>query len=175
MSTTPAEERQDAANRYETDRYTPNAAGNPEPPVLDRAQVAELRKTLHKYVKGKPTVQSNRVPIHKMIAHGFGQLIKIICIILALIIFFTGGMGVGTLFGYIATTEPVSAEALKAGSLTSYVYDIEGNQIAKFTGADNVDRVYVRTILSKTPISMTPSSPSRMNGSTPTSASTPSA
>ncbi|MGI6546737.1 MAG: transglycosylase domain-containing protein [Fastidiosipilaceae bacterium] len=143
MSTTPAEERQDAANRYETDRYTPNAAGNPEPPVLDRAQVAELRKTLHKYVKGKPTVQSNRVPIHKMIAHGFGQLIKIICIILALIIFFTGGMGVGTLFGYIATTEPVSAEALKAGSLTSYVYDIEGNQIAKFTGADNVDRVYV--------------------------------
>ena len=106
-------------------------------------QIKELRKTLRKYVKGKPTQPANRVPLHKMIAHGFGQLIKALCIILALAIFFTGGIGVGTLFGYISTTEPISADALKAGSLTSYVYDSEGNEIGKFTGKDNVDRVYV--------------------------------
>lgn len=113
------------------------------PTQLSEERIAELRKNLRKYVKGKPTHPANHQPVHKMIAHGFGQLIKVICILLALTIVFASGIGVGTLFGYISTTEPVSGEALKGGSLTSYVFDSEGNQMAKLTGADNIDRVYV--------------------------------
>lgn len=107
------------------------------------AELAALRHSLRKYVKGKPTHYYNPVSIPSVLGHAVGLTIKSVCILLVLTVFLLGGLGMGTIFGYIATTKPLPSDLLKAGSQTSYVYDIEGNVMAKFTGSNNVDRVYV--------------------------------
>ena len=50
------------------------------------------------------------------------------------------------LLGYASTTKPLSIGDLTStseASQTSFVYDSENNVIAKLTGSENVDRIYV--------------------------------
>ncbi|HHX36774.1 MAG TPA: transglycosylase domain-containing protein, partial [Clostridiaceae bacterium] len=110
---------------------------------LSNKDIESLRRSLKRYVKGKPTRRFAPVSAPALILQGFSQFIKIICLLLAAAIFLTGGIGIGTVFGYVATTKPLPADLLKSGTQTSYVYDIEGNVMAKFTGAENIDRVYI--------------------------------
>ena len=110
---------------------------------LSEKEIESLRRSLKRYVKGKPTRRFNPVSAPAMILQGFTQFVKIICLLLAAAIFLTGGIGIGTVFGYVATTKPLPADLLKSGTQTSYVYDIKGDIMAKFTGAENIDRVYI--------------------------------
>ena len=104
-----------------------------------------LADELRSQLKGKPTKCGfNRSLTHE-IGSFLGDIIKIAVVIVLCFVFTFGGFGAGMLLGYASTTKPLSIGDLTSAeeSQTSFVYDIEGNVIAKLTGSDNVDRIYV--------------------------------
>lgn len=107
----------------------------------ESALADELRQTL----KGKPTKSGfNRSWLREMLSF-VGDVAKIMIVLLLCICFTFGGFGAGMLMGYISTTRPLSLSDLTQTEeiQTSFVYDSQGNIIAKLTGNENVDRIYV--------------------------------
>ena len=104
-----------------------------------------LADELRSQLKGKPTKCGfNRSLTHEIVSF-VGDILKI-GIVAVLCLFFTfGGFGAGMLLGYASTTKPLSIGDLTSAeeSQTSFVYDSENNVIAKLTGSENVDRIYV--------------------------------
>ncbi|MBO7634536.1 MAG: transglycosylase domain-containing protein, partial [Lachnospiraceae bacterium] len=104
-----------------------------------------LADELRSQLKGKPTKCGfNRSLSHEIVSF-VGDILKI-GIVAVLCLFFTfGGFGAGMLLGYASTTKPLSIGDLTSAeeSQTSFVYDSENNVIAKLTGSENVDRIYV--------------------------------
>ena len=104
-----------------------------------------LADELRSQLKGKPTKCGfNRSLTHEIVSF-VGDILKI-GIVAVLCLFFTfGGFGAGMLLGYASTTKPLSIGDLTSAeeSQTSFVYDSENNFIAKLTGSENVDRIYV--------------------------------
>lgn len=120
-----------------------------EEPVRNTAPVApedsaladELRSTL----KGKPTRSGfNRSWFHELISF-ISDVVKIGIVLVLCAVFAFGGFGAGMLLGYVSTTRPLSLSDLTHTEevQTSFVYDIEGNEIARLTGNESVDRIYV--------------------------------
>jgi penicillin-binding protein 1A len=104
-----------------------------------------LADELRSQLKGKPTKCGfNRSLTHE-IASFVGDILKIAIVGVLCVVFTFGGFGAGMLLGYASTTKPLSIGDLTSAeeSQTSFVYDIEGNVIAKLTGSENVDRIYV--------------------------------
>jgi len=104
-----------------------------------------LADELRSQLKGKPTKCGfNRSWTHE--AAGFiGDILKVVIVAVLCLCFTFGGFGAGMLLGYASTTKPLSIGDLTSAeeSQTSFVYDIENNVIAKLTGSENVDRIYV--------------------------------
>lgn len=121
-------------------RNTPNRSSIPVPPEAS-ALADELRKNL----KGKPTISGFNRSIRHEILSFIGDIVRIAIVIVLCFSFILGGFGAGMLLGYMSTTKPLSISDLTQTEevQTSFVYDSEGNQIAKLTGNENVDRVYV--------------------------------
>ena len=120
-----------------------------EEPVRNSAPVApedsaladELRSTL----KGKPTRSGfNRSWLHELISF-ISDVVKIGIVLVLCVVFAFGGFGAGMLLGYVSTTRPLSLSDLTQTEevQTSFVYDIDGNEIARLTGNESVDRIYV--------------------------------
>ncbi|MBO7449321.1 MAG: transglycosylase domain-containing protein, partial [Clostridiales bacterium] len=112
----------------------------PVPPEKT-ALASELRSTL----KGKPTRSGfNRSAFREMVSF-VGDIAKIALVFVLCIVFILGGFGGGMLLGYVSTAEPLSIGDLTHTEdvQTSFVYDINGNVIAKLVGSENVDRIYV--------------------------------
>ena len=104
-----------------------------------------LADELRSQLKGKPTKCGfNRSLTHE-IASFVGDILRIAIVAVLCVVFTFGGFGAGMLLGYASTTKPLSIGDLTSAeeSQTSFVYDIEGNVIAKLTGSENVDRIYV--------------------------------
>ncbi|MBO4242798.1 MAG: PBP1A family penicillin-binding protein [Clostridiales bacterium] len=107
----------------------------------DSALADDLRSNL----KGKPTRSGfNRSWFSEMISF-FADILKIVVVLVLCACFALGGFGSGMLLGYVSTTKPLSISDLTQTeeAQTSFVYDSEGNVIAKLTGNENVDRIYV--------------------------------
>ncbi|MBP5180234.1 MAG: transglycosylase domain-containing protein [Clostridiales bacterium] len=104
-----------------------------------------LADELRRVLKGKPTISGfNRSLQHEIIS--FASEVFKFCTVAALCFaFLFGGFGAGMLLGYVSMTKPLSiADITQTDEIqTSFVYDSEGNVIAKLTGNENVDRVYV--------------------------------
>lgn len=104
-----------------------------------------LADTLRANLKGKPTRSGfNRSLRHEIWAF-LSDIIRIVVVVVLCVCFAFGGFGAGMLLGYAASTKPLSISDLTStgsASQTSFVYDIEGNVIAKLTGSENVDRIY---------------------------------
>jgi len=66
-------------------------------------------------------------------------------LILLIVTFGCIGAGLlgGAILGYIRTAEPITKEQLEIKKETSYVYDSKGNEIARFTGSENINREVV--------------------------------
>ena len=104
-----------------------------------------LADELRSQLKGKPTKCGfNRSLTHE-IAGFVGDILRIGIVAVLCVVFTFGGFGAGMLLGYASTTKPLSIGDLTSAeeSQTSFVYDSEGNVIAKLTGSENVDRIYV--------------------------------
>ncbi|MBQ5422576.1 MAG: transglycosylase domain-containing protein, partial [Clostridiales bacterium] len=104
-----------------------------------------LADELRSQLKGKPTKSGfNRSAIRE-----FGSFVwdiaRVLIVVVLCVCFLFGGFGAGMLLGYASTTKPLSIGDLTTAeeSQTSFVYDKEGNVIAKLTGSENVDRIYV--------------------------------
>lgn len=113
---------------------------NPLPP--DQSIIAQdFRRRLH----GKPTHAGHSRSWLGSISGSVKFFLTIFVVLLLLVVFIFGGFGGGMLIGYISTAEPLTIADLQTSeeSLTTFVYDINGKEIAKLTGSDNVDRVYV--------------------------------
>ncbi len=112
----------------------------PVPPERT-ALASDLRSTL----KGKPTRSGfNRSLRHEILSFA-GDIFKILLVFTLCLLFVLGGFGSGMLLGYVSTAEPLTiGELTKTEEVqTSFVYDSEGNEIAKLIGNENVDRIYV--------------------------------
>lgn len=101
----------------------------------------ELRRSL----KGKPTKSGFNRSLRREVFGFVADILKIVLVVVLCICFTFGGFGAGMLLGYASTAKPLSIGDLSTAeeSQTSFVYDIEGNEIAKLTGSQNIDRVYV--------------------------------
>jgi len=144
-----------SGHREPPSRRMPPAADRPKRPDMRSQTVRNgatrapnhsvIAEDFHKRLRGKPT--------HAAVSHswlgGLGGTIavflKLFFVIFLLIVFIVGGFGGGMLVGYIATAKPLSLEKLKASDKTetSFVYDINGTEIAKLTGSENIDRIFV--------------------------------
>ena len=105
-----------------------------------------LADELRSQLKGKPTKCGfNRSWIRE--AGSFiSDIIKIGVVLILCLVFTFGGFGAGMLLGYASTTKPLSIGDLAStaeASQTSFVYDSENNVLAKLTGSENVDRIFV--------------------------------
>ena len=104
-----------------------------------------LADELRSQLKGKPTKCGfNRSWTHEA-ASFIGDILRVVIVSVLCLCFAFGGFGAGMLLGYASTTKPLSIGDLTSAeeSQTSFVYDSENNVIAKLTGAENVDRIYV--------------------------------
>lgn len=104
-----------------------------------------LADELRSQLKGKPTKCGfNRSLTHE-VAGFVWDILRVVIVAVLCLCFTFGGFGAGMLLGYASTTKPLSIGDLTSAekSQTSFVYDIENNVIAKLTGAENVDRIYV--------------------------------
>ena len=105
-----------------------------------------LADELRSQLKGKPTKCGfNRSWSHEIFSF-VGDIFKIGIVGILCVSFIFGGFGAGMLLGYASTTKPLSIGDLTStseASQTSFVYDSENNVIAKLTGSENVDRIYV--------------------------------
>ena len=104
-----------------------------------------ISKDFHRRLRGKPT---HAAVSHSWYAGLFGTiavLLKVIFVVILLVVFIIGGFAGGMLVGYISTAKPLTIFDLRtSGKIeTSFVYDINGTEIAKLTGSENVDRIYV--------------------------------
>ena len=104
-----------------------------------------LADELRSQLKGKPT----KCGFNRSLTHEIGgfiwDILRVVIVAVLCLCFTFGGFGAGMLLGYASTTKPLSIGDLTSAekSQTSFVYDIENNVIAKLTGAENVDRIYV--------------------------------
>ena len=104
-----------------------------------------LADELRSQLKGKPT----KCGFNRSLTHEIGSfvwdILRVVIVAVLCLCFTFGGFGAGMLLGYASTTKPLSIGDLTSAekSQTSFVYDIENNVIAKLTGAENVDRIYV--------------------------------
>ena len=64
-------------------------------------------------------------------------------VVLLILLIFVGSLGIGVVFGYVSSTDPVPADVLVSGDETSFVYDNQGEALTKLTGAYNIDREYI--------------------------------
>ena len=104
-----------------------------------------LADELRSQLKGKPTrCGFNRSWKHEIFSF-IGDIVRVFVVAVLCLCFVFGGFGAGMLLGYASTTKPLSIGDLTSAeeSQTSFVYDGNGNVIAKLTGAENVDRIYV--------------------------------
>lgn len=112
-------------------------------PVLpEHSAIAdEFRTRLH----GKPTRAGHRRTWYGEFLGAVMGILKILVVLVLCVTFIIGGFGAGMLVGYVSTTTPVEiGDVLQSDSKkTSFVYDINGNVIARLTGIENIDRVEV--------------------------------
>ena len=120
----------------------PGFRRNTSPVAPENSALAdELRRVL----KGKPTISGfNRSLKHEIFAF-FAAVFKIVLVALLCVAFGFGGFGAGMLLGYVSMTKPLSISDITQTDevQTSFVYDSQGNVIARLTGSQNVDRIYV--------------------------------
>ena len=104
-----------------------------------------LADELRSQLKGKPTrCGFNRSWKHEIFSF-IGDIVRVFVVAVLCLFFVFGGFGAGMLLGYASTTKPLSIGDLTSAeeSQTSFVYDGKGKVIAKLTGSENVDRIYV--------------------------------
>jgi penicillin-binding protein 1A len=67
-------------------------------------------------------------------------ILKLVIIALLVVCFAAGGLAGGAILGYIKTAQPIRDDQLAmAFNKTTFIYDADGNVIAKLTGKDNKD------------------------------------
>ena len=113
---------------------------NPVAPEAS-ALADELRRTL----KGKPTRSGFNRSIWREFISLVGDIARIVIVLVLCVAFIFGGFAAGMILGYVKSAKPLSISDLTHTEevQTSFVYDSQGNQIAKLTGNENVDRIYV--------------------------------
>lgn len=105
------------------------------------ALASELRARL----RGKPTRAAHNRHWYVELFSAVLSILKTMLIVLLCFSFLIGGFGAGMLIGYISSTTPLSISDISMTDSveTSFVYDSNGTVIAKLTGSENVDRIYV--------------------------------
>ncbi len=104
-----------------------------------------LADELRTRLRGKPTRAAHNRHWYIEVLHAATDILKTALLLLLCVSFLIGGFGAGMLIGYISTTTPLSISDISMTDSveTSFVYDSNGTVIAKLTGSENVDRIYV--------------------------------
>lgn len=103
----------------------------------------KARKAYKKKLRGKPSRSNVNETVGQTILTVFKQFIKVLVIIVLVISLTAGGVGAGMMFGYFSTAQPLNLGQLRSKSETSFIYDSEGNEIARLTGSQNIDREFI--------------------------------
>ena len=107
-------------------------------------RVSEMRrKSLFKRVRGKPSRVTGRDTISQMLGLIFSRALQIVLVVLLIVGFLGFGIGSGILIGYIATSQPVTANQLNTYSQTTRILDSAGSEMAILTGAENINREFI--------------------------------
>ena len=100
-----------------------------------------VRKELMRQVRGKPSRSQSSESVFRSGFIGVSRAVRLVIAILLAAGFFTAGIGGGILVGYITTSTAVPILQLQStGTLTTYIYDANGNILTKVTGSENIDR-----------------------------------
>ncbi|MDI9460513.1 MAG: transglycosylase domain-containing protein [Saccharofermentanales bacterium] len=102
------------------------------------------KKDLRRRVSGKPTRHAGMVSVFQVLGNALKHLLFSALVLIILIAFLLGGIGFGMLSGYIATVTPVEVVDLRSTNEATVVYDRNGKELARFTGANNFEREYVQ-------------------------------
>lgn len=108
-----------------------------------KRELERLRKNLRKRVSGKPTRPAFLQTPGEIAGRLIGRAVKITALVLAITLFFVGGIGGGMLLAYFSATDALDPTLLSVGSQTSTMYGADGEVISISTGSTNVDREYV--------------------------------
>ncbi|MCR4775412.1 MAG: transglycosylase domain-containing protein [Saccharofermentans sp.] len=110
-----------------------------------RPENSALADELRHRLKGKPTAAGFSRSWIRETGAFIWDIMRIVIVFVLCICFIFGGFGAGMLLGYASTTKPLSIGDLTSAeeSQTSFVYDSQGNVMAKLTGSENVDRIFI--------------------------------
>lgn len=126
-------------------RATNAMNGNVRSTIPCKPEESALADELRSRLSGKPTRRAHERHWYAELYHSILDIVKTVVVIVLCVSFICGGFGAGMLIGYISTTTPLSISDITMTDTveTSFVYDSNGSVIAKLTGSENVDRVYV--------------------------------
>ena len=102
-----------------------------------------IRRTYRKSLRRKIRHSYVNESVGRTIYIVFRQFFKAAVIVILILTLLLGGIGSGMLVGYITTAQPLNVLQLQSANETSFIYDSEGNEIAKLTGSQNIDREYI--------------------------------
>ena len=91
-------------------------------------------------MSGRPQYTSYDRRFSQVVGRTFGRIIRTTLVLILAVVLLIAGFGVGMIYGYVRSTEPIPANLMTSGVETSLVYDSEGNLLSRQTGTMNIDR-----------------------------------
>ncbi|NCU25279.1 penicillin-binding protein [Candidatus Nomurabacteria bacterium] len=102
-----------------------------------------IRKSYRRNLRKRVRHSSVKESVGKTIYVVFRQFFKAALVVILITALLLGGIGSGMMVGYITTAQPLNVLQLQNANETSFIYDSAGNEIAKLTGSQNIDREYI--------------------------------
>jgi penicillin-binding protein 1A len=109
----------------------------------DLSKTRKQKKIYRKRVKGRPSSSAVNETLYQTISVVFKQFIKVAVALILIAGLAFGGIGAGMMVGYVTTAQPLNLGQLRSKSETSFIYDANGNEIARLTGSQNIDREFI--------------------------------
>lgn len=120
---------------------SPSGRGSDSAKTSRRSRL--LRREMRRRLRGRPSRSPTLLSVPKLARRSVWRVLKVVLMVLVIVGMLGGGVLGGMVLGYVSTAEELTVAELKIKTETSYIYDVDGNVMAKLTGTQNVDRQVV--------------------------------
>ena len=102
-----------------------------------------MNRTMRHRLRVRPSRAPSLISVPRFVASSIWRVLKFGLVLVVFAAMLVGGIFGGMLVGYVSTAQPIAVADLTIRTETSYIYDTQGNVMAKLTGSQNVDRQVV--------------------------------